>query len=563
MNFKKLFTLATALVLTILVSSCASKLKPFEPNAAKVDPNPLELVGTQIPGQVSLTIPAKWFNKNAVVSITPELRFAGKSVTGSTITLQGEKVRDNYSVISYQRGGTQVIPFNFHYEDGMEQSQLYLSFRARINGNNVTLPALKVANGTVMTANLASISDVKAAIARDGFQRIIEEQYSADLKFLINRAEVRAKELNKIDIKEWKDVVENAYEIPNHEVDVEVQAYASPEGNVDFNEKLAAQREKNTTQTLSKQFGKKNIEINAHYTAEDWDGFQKLLEQSNIQDKDLVLRVLSMYQDPAEREREIRNLSHIFTQLADEILPELRRSRLNANVRIIGKSDDELKRFMAEKPGRLNIEEILYTATLYPEQSKRLSIYNTATQLYPKDYRAYNNLGTIYLANGDYQRAADFFTKAQSLQPNNAPTNMNQALLALREGDIQKAQQLMGTAVEVPEAGQGIGMLRMYEGKYADAAKSFGEAPSNSLAVAQIMQHNYADAARTLAAVAAPNAGTAYLKAVVAARTNDLNGIISHLKQAIALDRTLAIRAARDLEFAAFHSNPDFKAVIR
>ncbi|MDY3111752.1 MAG: tetratricopeptide repeat protein [Porphyromonas sp.] len=562
MTYRNLLKITTALLLAVLVSSCACRLKPLNGSAAQVDPNPLTLVGTQIPGQVRLTLPAKWCHKRAIVNITPELRYSGTSVTGQTVTIQGENVRDNYQTISYERGGSVIVPFAFDYKPGMEQSDLYLTFTATVKGKKVNLPAIKVARGTIMTAGLASISDVTPALARDAFQRVIKEQYTADLKFLINRAEVRAAELNKREVKDWQDVVDNAYQVPNQEVDIEIQAYASPDGAQDFNERLSAQRERNTSSVIARKLGNKKIEVNAHYTAEDWDGFQKLLEASNIQDKELVLRVLSMYPDPEDREREIRNLSHVFTQLADEILPELRRSRLNANVRIIGKSDDELKMFMAQRPGRLTIEEILYTATLYDNAKDQMNAYQQATQLYPKDYRAYNNIGTLYLAQGNYEQAANYFAKAQKIQPN-AASNMNEALLALNRGDLATAQRLMGSAVEVPEAGQGIGFLQMHEGKYADAVRSFGNTPSNALAIAQIMQGQYADATRTLAAVAQPNGETAYLKAVVAARTNDLQGLISNLRSAIAQDSSYALRAQRDLEFAAFSQTPEFVALVK
>ncbi len=562
MTYRNLLKITTALLLAVLVSSCASKLKPLASSAAQVDPNPLTLVGTQIPGQVRLTLPAKWCHKRAIVHITPELRYNGMSVTDQTVTIQGENVRDNYQTISYDRGGSVILPFAFAYKPGMEQSDLYLTFTATIKGKKVNLPAIKVARGTIMTADLASISDVTPALARDAFQRVIKEQYTADLKFLINRAEVRAAELNKREVKEWQDVVDNAYQVPNQEVDIEIQAYASPDGAQDLNERLSAERERNTSRAVTRQLGNKQIEVNAHYTAEDWDGFQKLLEASNIQDKELVLRVLSMYPDPEDREREIRNLSHVFTQLADEILPELRRSRLNANVRIIGKSDDELKMFMAQRPGRLSIEEILYTATLYDNAQDQMNAYQQATQLYPNDYRAYNNIGTLYLAQGNYEQAASYFAKAQKIQPN-AASNMNEALLALNRGDLAEAQRLMGSAVEASEAGQGIGLLQMHEGKYADAIRSFGNTPSNTLAIAQIMQGQYADATRTLAAVAQPNGETAYLKAVVAARTNDLQGLISNLRSAIAQDRSYALRAQRDLEFAAFSQTPEFVALVK
>lgn len=343
---QKTFTkilLATALV---MVFAACSSLKPFDAKYVKVEPQPLVVKGGKVPARITLDIPAKWFHKKAEVRVTPVLRYAGGEAQGTTYTFQGEKVRGNGVTIAYKQGGKQTITSEFDYIPAMQQSDLYLTFEARIGKKTVKLPAVKVGEGVIATEQIASHKYATASIAPDMFQRIIKEKHDADIKFLIQQAGLRSGELNKAAIKEWKERVKAADKAANQNVDIEVQAYASPDGGYDLNERLAAQREKNTSSYVKRTLKQNKVDapVNALYTAQDWEGFKTLVEQSNIQDKDLVLRVLSMYPDPEVREREIKNISSVFRQLADDILPQLRRSRLIANVEIIGKSDEELAR---------------------------------------------------------------------------------------------------------------------------------------------------------------------------------------------------------------------------
>ena len=426
------------------------------------------------------------------------------------------------------------------------------------------MPDVKIGEGVIATSALADAATANAAIAADKFQRIIKEAHDANIMFLIQQAELRSKELKKGEIADWKDLVKNADEAPNQNVAVEIQAYASPDGGVKLNTGLAERRESNTSKYLAKELKKMKIDVpvDAKYTAQDWEGFQELVSKSNIQDKDLVLRVLSMYQDPEQREQEIKNISAVFSTLAEEILPQLRRSRLIANIEIIGKSDDEISALAKSNPKELNVEEILYAATLTNSAAEKTAIYNKASELYPNDYRTWNNVGMMAFRAGDLAKAEQMFNKANSVK-NNPEANMNLGLIALTKGDQAKAQQLFGSASGVAELSEALGVLYLQQGEWQKAANSFGSVKSNNAALAQILTKDYSKASQTLNAVPNPDAITSYLKAIVAARTNDANGVVSNLKSAIAADKSLAKEAAIDLEFAKYATNSDFAALVK
>ena len=545
-------------------SSCSNKLKPLTEEYIKAEPQPLEAIGGQVPVTINATIPAKWFNKKAVVTVTPVLRYAGGEAWGTAYTYQGEKVKGNNQVVPFKEGANVTMKSSFAYKPEMKKSELYLTFDAKIKNKTVKLPDVKIGEGVIATSELADAATANAAIAADKFQRIIKEAHDASIMFLIQQAELRSKELKKSEVSDWKDLVKNADEAPNQNVAIEIQAYASPDGGVKLNTGLAERREKNTDKYLAKELKKMKVDVpvDAKYTAQDWEGFQELVSKSNIQDKDLVLRVLSMYSDPEQRENEIKNISSVFSTLAEEILPQLRRSRLVANIEIIGKSDDEITALAKNDPKALNIEEILYAATLTNDNAEKTRIYNKASELYPNDYRTWNNVGMMAFRAGDLAKAEQMFNKANSVK-NNPESNMNLGLIALTKGDQAKAQQLFGSASGVAELGEALGVLYLKQGEWAKAANSFGSVKSNNAALAQILTKDYSKASQTLNAVPNPDATTSYLKAIVAARTNDANGVVSNLKAAIAKDSSMAKEAAKDLEFAKFAANADFSSLVK
>ena len=552
------------LAAVLAFSSCSNKLKPLTEEYIKAVPQPLEAIGGLVPVTINATIPAKWFNKKAVVTATPVLRYNGGEAWGTAYTYQGEKVKGNNQVVPYQAGANVTMKSSFAYKPEMKKSELYLTFDAKVGNKKVSLPEVKIADGVIATSELADAATANAAIAADKFQRIIKEAHDASIMFLIQQAELRSKELNKSEVSDWKDLVKNADEAPNQNVAIEIQAYASPDGGVELNTGLAEKREKNTDKYLAKELKKMKVDVpvDAKYTAQDWEGFQELVSKSNIQDKDLVLRVLSMYSDPEQRETEIKNISSVFSTLADEILPQLRRSRLVANVEIIGKSDDEITALAKNDPKSLNIEEILYAATLTNDNAEKARIYNKAAELYPSDYRTWNNIGMMAFKDGDLTKAEQMFNKANSVK-NNAESNMNLGLIALTKGDKSKAQQLFGSASGVPELSEALGVLYLEQGEWQKAANSFGAAKTNNAALSQILTKDYSKASQTLNAISNPDATTSYLKAIVAARTNDANSVVSNLKDAIAKDKSLAKEAANDLEFAKYATNSAFTSLVK
>ena len=542
----------------LLLTGCGKKMNQFAADYFSTNPNPLEVVGQNVPATVTGNIPPKFFVKNATVTVTPYLTFDNTELAGNPMTFQGEKVRGNNRVISYDNGGTVTIPVNYVYQPAMQRSELYLGFTVDQKGKQYVLPRVKVADGVIATAALADAGTVDPATAADKFQRIINEKYKADILFLINVANLRDSQLNSADMKSWNEQVAAASADDRREIkELNIESYASPDGPYDFNAKLAEKRETNTKGYLEKKLKKENIsnfgELTANFTPEDWEGFQKLVSESNIQDKDLILSVLKMYQDPEVRDREIRNMSSVFDELAETILPKLRYSRLTASVDVIGKSDDELNKAFDTDPSTLTVDEILYTATLTNDLNRKKAIYTAATKFYPNDYRGFNNLGMVLYQQGDYDAAMSNFKKAVSINANAPEVQMNQGLVALVNNDFRAANQAFGKAGGLPELGSALGVYYLQQGDVNAAVKAFGNDKSNNAALAQILSKDYSKAKTTLAGIQAPDATTYYLMAVLGARTNNEQAVLANLRQAIKLDNTLAKQAANDLEFSRFN----------
>lgn len=557
-------TLVVAGASSLLLASCASKFK-ISSTGVNVDPNPLTVQGDAVKTRINFAFPKKSFPKKGTLRITPVLRYAGGEKWGKAYDYQGDDVYGNEQVVFYKSGANAVLDFAVPYTPQMQKSELYLTFNGKVGKKSQKISAMKVADGVNATETLATVEGILPAIAPHGFQRVVKEMYDADILFQIQQANVRGSEINKEDVEEWRYTVQNAKETPNQNVSVEVQSYASPDGGKKLNEKLSENRERNTTAALKKEFKKQDmagVAIDAHYTAQDWEGFRTLVEKSDLPDKDLVLRVLSMYPDPESREREIKNISVVFKQLADNILPKLRRSRLIANVEIIGKSDAEIQEFIAKAPGHLSAEELLYAAELTNSTTEKMRIYQIANQIFKKDYRAYNNIGALYFAQGKIKDAEAWFNKAATLQDNEV-TKLNRGLIALYHGDKEKAQDMISAAINTPELGQALAYLYLKQGEYMKAETAFGETVSNNAAVAQLLNGNYAKALKTLQKITTPSATTELIRAIIAARTNDNNGVIIALKSAIALDGSVAYQIADNLEFAKYKNLAAFKALVK
>ncbi|MCC8114821.1 MAG: hypothetical protein LIP03_12700 [Bacteroidales bacterium] len=552
MNHKLGYVAAIGAVL--MLSSCGKNLGEFSSDYFSCNPNPLEVVGEKVPATVTANVPAKFFVKNAEVTVTPYLVFDGTEVASQAYSFQGENVRGNAPVISYDNGGTVTIPVSFNYQPEMAQSVLELAFNVTQGSKQYVLPRVQVATGVIATAYLSDVATVTPAVGTDAFQRIINEKYAADIMFLINVANIRANQLNTNAMEElWKEIGATKGNDSRVLQELNIESYASPDGGYEFNYKLAEKREQNTDEYVRKQLQQAKVtefgELTSQFTAEDWEGFKKLVQQSNIQDKDLILNVLTMYKDPEEREQQLRYLASVFEQLADQILPQLRYSRITASIDVIGKSDQELLSLAQSNPSSLSLEELLYAATLTADKNVQKQIYAAATQQYPNDYRTWNNLGMVQYELGDYNAAKASFQKSNSAL-NNPEANMNLGLIAMMEGDYNTAKQYLGNAGGVEELNEALGTYYTKMGDNAAAANAFGDAKSNNAALAQILAKDYSKAQATLNAIDSPDATTYYLMAVLGARTNNESMVLTNLKKAIALDPAMAQQALTDLEFA-------------
>ena len=562
---KKSLFLASVIAVALL-TSCGTAVQPDQ---VSVNPSPLTVVGNKVEAEITGTFPVKKFAKNAVLTVTPVLKYNGGEALSKSVTYVGESAKENGQVVSYKEGGKYTQVAIFDYVPQMAKSELYLRFEARKGNKVVTLPDVKIADGVISTAKLAvaTAEEVKPQITADKFQRIIQEVQEADIRFLIQQTTLRNSELKSQEMKDLHAAIKDADAAENKAINkIEVAGYASPDGEQGLNEKLADKRQANAEKYLAKQLkkAKVNAEIESNVTAEDWAGFQKAMEASNIQDKELVLRVLSMYTDPEERETQIKNLSAVYKTIADEILPALRRSRLILTTDLIGKSDEEIAALAKNDPRALSVDELLYAATLTQDAAEKIALYTKATELFPQDHRAYNNIGMIQFSQGKVADARRSFAKALQLAPADPDVNYNAGIAAMAENDLVQAEQYLGKAAGTKgDLKAAMGTLYTMKGDYAAAKTAYGQEATNNAAVQQILNEDYAAARQTLARVAKPNATTAYLAAVVGARTNDRDAVYSNLKVAVQRNAQMKAKAQNDIEFAKYQADEQFQAIVK
>ena len=542
---------------TVVLTSCSGKLGALSSDNFTVTPNPLETQAGKVPATITGSFPANYMKKKAVVQVIPELRFNGQSAVGQGATFQGESVLGNDQTINYKMGGVYDMKTSFNYQPEMQESELYLTFNARVGKKTVKIPDVKVATGVLATSELykRTLTSANAALSPDAFQRIVKQEQEANIKFLIGQANLRKSELQNNSVQEFVRLLQDiAAKQETLRLDnVEVTGFASPDGGFDINDRLASNRRAVAQKYVDQQMQNTGASgsIDTKYTAEDWDGFKQLVSASNIQDKDVILRVLSMYQDPEEREAQIRNISSAFRELADGILPQLRRSRLIANYEVIGRSDDQIKDQLQRDARQLSIEEMLYAGgQLYADNAdKAKEAYQKATQVYPNDARAYNNLARLAYAKGNYAEAKQMVEKALSIDRNQPEANANQGMLALINGDLSTAESLIAKATGANGYNEVLGNLHLAQGKYAQAAQDFNGVASNSAALAQILNKNYQEAINTLSSIKNGDGITDYLMAIAYKRINNGSQANTYLQKAIEKDPTLASYAAKDLEF--------------
>ena len=546
-----------AIAAIVFVFTSCSKLGPLSADNFDVTPNPLETQGGKVPATINGKFPEKYMKRNAQVTVIPELRYGnGQVAQGIPATFQGEKVMGNDQTISYRLGGHYTMKTQFDYVPEMQQSEMYLTFLAKLGKKQVSIPAVKVATGVIATSELykQTMMNGGGCIAPDSFQRISSQKYDATVKFLVNQAVLRQSELKNNSVQEFVKLLQKINADRGEKLaikNVEVAAYASPEGGFEFNDRLAGKRQDASEQYVQQTLKQTRVDaaVDARYTAQDWEGFQQLVQASNIQDKDVILRVLSMYKDPEQREQQIRNMSAAFRELADGILPELRRARMTINYDLVGRSDEQIKQQYATDATKLSVEEMLYAATLTDNLAEKEAIYKKTAQYWDKDYRALNNLAVLAFNAGDETKADQYLQQALRVNKKAPEAFANLGMMALKNGKLTEAEDFIANAIGANGFGEALGNLNIAKGNFAQAEANFAESVSNSAALAQLLNKNYEAAVQTLDKVKNPDAMTSYLHAIVAARRGNKFAAESYLKEALRLDSTLKNYADKDLEF--------------
>jgi len=580
MNFKILsFGVLAVLVLT---TSC-SALKKMKKNANQISyqvvPEVLETSAGSVPVSIQGNFPAKYFNKNVKLTAVPTLNYKNGKTEYESVALQGEKVKDNAQVISFENGGSFSFKGNVPFKEDMRKSDFNICIKASKGLKSINFEPVKIADGVIATATMVVV-DPKAILGVqreenttgkydpniDKFQRVVPDEYTSNINYLINSAVIRNSELKKAEIEQLKEYTKEAYDNQKKELKgVDISAYASPDGKLDFNTKLSEKRQNTSSKYIKGALDKESVEaqLNTKFTPEDWDGFKELMEKSDIQDKDLILRVLSMYSDPEVREREIKNISEAYTVLADQILPQLRRAKVTANVDVIGKSDEEITALAESDPSSLNPAELLYAATLTNDHSKKLSIYKSFTKVYPNDWRGFNNYGLVLAQENKYDEAKSYFEKAETLSSDPIIKN-NLGTVALFDGNNSSAAEYFGAASGAgEEVNYNIGILAIKNAEYNKAVQLLGNSDSSNAGLSKMLDNDNTGALKSLESISENTAVAEYLKAVIAARTAKEDLMISSLTKAISMDSNLKAKASTDAEFTKYANNAKFMEIVK
>ncbi|WQJ53344.1 MAG: hypothetical protein [Wendovervirus sonii] len=552
---KKIIFIAIA-IFAISLTGC--KIPKEFIDAIKQNPAPAEYHAGKVNVTFEGNFPEKYFNKRMTMSVTPVIRMQdGTEIKGNSVFYQGEKVKGNDDVIRYKVGGKYRQTASFDYVEGMEDADIYLYATIYTKKKVYNLEPVKISHGINITPLLVSTDagtgNLSAILMKDSFQRVIEQNVNSHIMYLINQSAIRETELSKDEMQFMINVIKS-FENDSTRImkGIEIDSYASPDGSYEFNERLAGNRMNSAERYIRKQLRKANVntDINSTVTPEDWDNFMKLVEASDIEDKHVIIRILNMYNDPDEREAEIKKLAIAYEEIANSILPELRRSKVSLTVNIIGKSDEEIKRFAENDIEKLNENEILYAATLVDDMSEKQMIYAKATYQYPNSIRSFNNLGYTYYEQRKYDDAKACFEKALTIDSTNAIINYNMGLVMLVTNNIEDAKTYFGKAGKLKKSLKPVyGTISLINGDYKKASPLFGKDISNNAALANILNKDYADARRILNSIENPNATTYYLKAILAARTNDKDSYNENMKKACDMDQNLCNRSEADVEF--------------
>lgn len=577
MNTKTLRNLSLAVGTTALLVGCnglGKMVKKQSTFSYDVKPNPLEMHGDSVGFSVTGKYPAKVFAKKATVTLTPVVKYNGGEKALKPVILVGDKATGSGQKISYEKGGTfSYTSEKFAYDPAMKVATVELRAQGAVKSKTKDFTPVKLGDGTIVTPLLVR-NDEKGIYAKDAFVKSTPANQTANIYYVVNKSDVRASELKSDEVKNVQAFIKDNLNNPWYEFkDISVSAYASPDGEQTLNAHLAEDRAKSGSKALmnefkkdknkDQKFGKEESNYVTKTTAEDWDGFKSLMEGSAIADKDLILRVLTMYTDLDQREKEIKNLSKTYTEVSEKILPKLRRSVLTINVNKKSRTDEQITKLTTTFPDSLSVEEMLYGATLTNDVNTKVQIYTAAEKKYSSDWRTSNNLGVALLMTNKVAEAGEAFKRAEATANGNPILMNNLGIVASKAGDRKKAYEMYDKANGAGnEVNYNKGILNVRDGKYADAVGNFGEYKGFNKALAELLNGNQGAVTSTIDASNEKDmAMSSYLKAVAAARNNNAAEVVNNLKTAIEKDGSLKAAAKDDAEFIKLRENADFKGL--
>ena len=534
----------------VVAASCgksrAEQMKLAEKVQIDCTPEVLALVGDKIPVSLTVTYPDGYFHPKAIMQVTPVLVYSsGEEQKGPTFTYQGEKVMDNYKVVA-KAGGTVREQFAFDYEEGVEQAHLELRGVAGYNGKEIAIPAVKVADGTIVTQLLASAHGTYS-YKKDDYQAVIHEQTEGQVMYDYNSSTIKGSELRSQSIRELQAALAQIEADPRYTVTgTSVVAYASPEGGREYNARLSDNRAASAEKAWSQVTGDKNAPDNLEVRSigQDWEGFRQAIEKSDLEDKDLILRVLSMYSDPAVRESEIKNMSKVYTEINKSVFPELRRARFITEMDYKNFSDQELVEMSRQAVDVLDEEGLLRVASITDDATRKAELYNKAVDKFGSD-RARFNLAAMALDDERPDAAAKLL---DGITAQDADVKNARGVVELQRGDRKAAAEWFRKA-GTPEAKANLGLLQLLDGNYDAAAKQLEGSDGLNGAIASLLAGRLDEAE---ARITCQCGRAEYLRAVIAARKGDAAGVKSHLANVEAKDKRLYEQSRKDVEFAKF-----------
>lgn len=573
MNSTLLRTIGASLSVAVLLTSCdglGKMIKKQKEFKYTMSPNPIEMHGDSVQFTVNGKFNPKLFQKKVTLTLTPVIQYAGGGEKAlKPVVLVGEKATGSGQKIAFSSGGTfSYSSEKFSFEPGMRNAKVVLKGEGSIKAKKKSFEPVELADGTMATSLLVR-NDEKPMMGKDAYVKVQPANKTTHIYYVINQSVVRPSEMKSEEMTAFKDFVSKNLGSPYYQFkDISVSAYASPDGETDKNENLAKDRANSGSAAVMKEFqvnknkditfGKTKDQFRVATTREDWEGFKSLMEQSTMADKDLILRVLTMYSDPDQRRKEIKNLSKTYVELAENVLPKLRRAEITVNVDKKGRSEEQISKLAVSNPDSLSVEELLYAGTLTTDVNTLEQIYRAAEKQYGSDWRTSNNLGCVLLMQNKISEASEAFKRADQAKANEPAVINNMGIIEAKNGNRAAAMDLYQRAGGSAETKYNMGILNVRNGQYADAVANFGDFKGHNKALAQLMS-GIGNVNETLDASAEKEAAHSYyLRAVAAARSGNNTEVLNNLKAAIEKDNSYKAYAKDDAEFLKLRSDTGF-----